>query len=37
MNYHYAKFYTNSSTNKDAINIFLFLSIFYLFTYKYKM
>ena len=28
MNYYYAKFYTNISTNMDTTNIFQFLSIF---------
>ena len=29
MNYHYAKLNTDLSTNKDTLNIFLFLLIFY--------
>ena len=28
MNYHWAKFYTNTSTNMDNTNIFPFLAIF---------
>ena len=28
MNYHWAKFYTNISTNMDTTNIFQFLAIF---------
>ena len=28
MNYHFAKFYTNISTNNDTTNIFPFLVIF---------
>ena len=38
MNYHWAKFYTNLSTNMDTTNIFQFLAIlaynFYNFTPK---
>ena len=41
MNYKYAKFYTNISTNMDTTNIFPFLAIFsinfYYFTPKYQI
>ena len=35
MNYHFAKFYTNISTNMDTTNMFLFLAIFSIIFYHF--